>query len=115
MIVDDEKDLAEVLGDILQFEGYQVTPVLDGYTAIEVAKKTHYDLVLLDIRLPGINGVETFIRLKEIDPKVKVVMMTGFSVEDLIGQAVREGAYACLHKPFEIDKTIALIKEVLSE
>ncbi|MBU0600414.1 response regulator [bacterium] len=115
LIVDDEKDLAITLGDILELEGHQVTSVLDGYKAIEETKNTHYDLILMDIRLPGINGVETFIQIKKIDPKVKVVMMTGFAVEDLIEEAIKQGAYACIHKPFDLEKVIALVQKVISE
>ena len=115
LIVDDEKDLAYVLSDILKLEGHQITSVLDGYKAIEEIKKAHYDLILMDIRLPGINGVETFIQIKEIDPEVKVVMMTGFSVEDLIEKALREGAYACIHKPFDLQKVIGLVQKVIIE
>jgi DNA-binding NtrC family response regulator len=109
LIVDDEKDLAYVLSDILKLEGHEITSVLDGYKAIEEVKMTHYDLILMDIRLPGINGVETFIQIKGIDPEIKVVMMTGFSAEDLIEKALKEGAYACIHKPFDLQKMIELI------
>ncbi|MBU1782282.1 response regulator [bacterium] len=115
LIVDDEKDLAGILGIILKQEGYQVTPVLDGYQALEEIKKTPYDLILMDIRLPGINGVETFIQIKEINPEVRVIMMTGFAMEDLIEEALAKGAYACIHKPFDPVKLIELIQKVLSQ
>lgn len=115
LIVDDEKDLAEILSSILKLKGYDVHFVMDGYKAIEAVKTTSYDLILMDIRLPGINGVETFIKIKEIDPEVKVIMMTGFTVEDMIEKALKNGAYACIHKPFDIEKIIALIEEILSK
>ncbi|MBU2599375.1 response regulator [bacterium] len=115
LIVDDEKDLAGILGIILKQEGYQVTPVLDGYQALEEIKKTPYDLILMDIRLPGINGVETFIQIKEINPEVRVIMMTGFAMEDLIEEALAKGAYACIHKPFDPVKLIELIQKILSQ
>jgi len=113
LVVDDEKDLAKILGNILELEGYEVTSVLNGYQAIEAVKSTSYDLILMDIRLPVINGVETFIQIKEIDPVVKVIMMTGFSVEDLIEKAIQQGAYACIHKPFDLEKIIPLIEKAL--
>ncbi|MBI4777793.1 response regulator [Candidatus Desantisbacteria bacterium] len=115
LIVDDETDLADMLGMILKLEGYQITSVLDGYKAIEEIKNTHYDLILMDIKLPGINGVETFIQIKGIDPSVKVMMMTGYAVEDLIEKALEEGAYACIHKPFDLQRVIELIRKVISE
>lgn len=113
LIVDDEKDLADTLGAVLELEGYQVKPVLDGYKAIEEIKASSYDLVLIDIRLPGMNGVETFIKIKEIEPRVKAIVMTAFSVEDLIEEALKQGAHLCIHKPFEPEKVIGIINKIL--
>ena len=115
LIVDDEKDLAEMLGAILELKGYTAKPCLDGYKAIEEVKKAHYDLIMMDIRLPEMNGVETFIKIKEIDPKVKVIMMTGFAVEELLLEAIKQGAYGCIHKPFKPEKMFGMIEEVLKE
>lgn len=114
LIVDDEKSLAEMLKDVIELEGgHQVKIVLDGEESIKEAGVTHYDLILMDIRLPGINGVEAFLKIKEIDPQVKVIMMTGLSVEGLIEEALKEGAYACLHKPFDSERVVSLIEEAL--
>ncbi len=115
LIVDDERDLGYILGSVLKLEGHEITFVVDGYKAIEEIKKTHYDLIMMDIRLPGINGVETFMQIKKIDHDVKVVMMTGFAVENLIEKALREGAYACIHKPFDLQKVIEIVQKVISE
>jgi DNA-binding NtrC family response regulator len=113
LIVDDEKDLAEMLKDVLELEGHKVVTAKDGYQAIEEAKKIHYDLILMDIRLPGMNGVETFLEIKGHNPSSRVIMMTGFSVEDLIQEAIEKGAYACIHKPFDMSKVIPLIEKAL--
>jgi len=113
LIVDDEKNQAEMLKDVLELEGHQAKPVLDGYSAIEAVKSDGYDLILMDIRMPGINGIETFLEIKKIDPSVKVIMMTAFAVEDLIKEALRHGACACIHKPFRLEEIITLINEVL--
>lgn len=115
LIVDDEKDLGYLLGAILRLKGHEVMSVFDGYQAIEEVRNTCYDLILMDIRLPGINGVEAFIQIKEIDPMVKVVMMTGFAVEGLVEESLRQGAYACIHKPFDLEKVIKVIEQVLTE
>jgi len=115
LIVDDEKDMAEMIGGVLELKGYQTKAVFNGYGAIEEVKQTHYDLILMDIKLPDINGVETFLKIKEIDFSVKVIMMTGFSVEDLITEALKQGAYACLHKPFDMEKAISKVEEVLRQ
>jgi len=89
--------------------------VLYGYKAIEGVKGGHYDLILMDIRLPDINGVEAFIKIKEIDPRVRVIMMTGFAVLDMINEAIKQGAYACIHKPFDMERLLELIENALKE
>lgn len=86
---------------------------MTGYEAIEKVKENQFDLCLLDIRLPDINGVEVFLKIKEISPNTRVIMMTGFAVEELIEQAINNDAYACIHKPFDIDKILEIIDETL--
>lgn len=113
LIVDDEKDLARLLQMILHLKGYEVEIATTGYEAIEKVKQTQFDLSLLDIRLPDINGVDVFLKIKEIAPQIRVIMMTGFAVEELIEQAINNGAYACIHKPFDIDKIFELIEKTL--
>jgi len=113
LIVDDEKDIAEIIWKILEFKGYEVELAKSGYESIEKAKKISFDLCLLDIKLPDINGMEVFLKLKEINPQIRVIMMTGFAMEYLIEEARKEGVYACIHKPFNIEKLFELIEEVL--
>lgn len=114
LIVDDEKDLTDLLAAALESEHYQFEVALNPEEAIEKAKETSFDLVLLDIRLPGMKGVDVFLKLKELNSEIKVIMMTAFSVGNLIEQALQEGAYGCLHKPFEINKFLELVKQALS-
>lgn len=115
LIVDDEESLALMLKDVLELEsGHKVKTVLDGETSIKEVKTTHYDLILMDVRLPGINGVEAFLKIKGIDPRVKVIMMTGFPAEELVEEALKKGAYACLHKPFDSERVVSLIEEANS-
>lgn len=114
LIVDDEKDLASLFKEILEQEGYQAYAATDTQFAMDLATKIKFDLALIDIRLPGrLNGVELFLKLKEINPRIKVIMMTGFAVEDLIEKALLEGAYGCIHKPFDPKRVIELIKKII--
>lgn len=115
LIVDDEKDLAEITGELLEFKGYEAELAKSGYEAIEKASKTSFDLCLLDIRLPDMNGVEVFLRIKEILPQMRIIMMTGFAVEDLIEEALKQGVYACIHKPFDMKRLLELIEEALKQ
>jgi len=113
LVVDDEESAARTLGGILEDEGYSVDTAGDGNKAIEMVKKTHYNVIFMDIKMPGINGVEAFKEVKRIDPDAAVIMMTAYSVEDLIKEAIQEGAYACVYKPFDMEKVLKTIDEAL--
>ena len=115
LVVDDLRSIRLTLGGILEDEGHNVVTVEDGYQAIEEVKKTHFDVIFMDIKMPGINGVQTFREIKKIDPGATVIMMTAYSVEDLVKEALEEGAYAVVYKPFDIDKIIKHIEELLCE
>lgn len=113
LVVDDLQGIRLTLGGILEDEGYNVVTTENGYHAIEAVRKTHFDVIFMDIKMPGINGVQTFREVKKIDPKVAVIMMTAYSVEDLVREALEEGAYTIVYKPFDIDRIIAIIQELL--
>jgi two-component system response regulator HydG len=113
LVVDDVKSIRLTLGGILGDEGYNVVLAEDGYQAIDAAKETPFDLVFMDIKMPGINGVQTFREIKKINPEAVVIMMTAYSVEDLIKEALEEGAYAVVYKPFDIEKIVSIIDSTL--
>ncbi len=115
LVVDDLRSIRVTLGGILEDKGHSVVTVEDGYRAIEAVKNSHFDVIFMDIKMPGINGVQTFREVKKIDPKAAVIMMTAYSVEDLVKEALEEGAYAIAYKPFDIDKIVSLIDELLCE
>lgn len=115
LIVDDLQSIRITLGGVLEDEEHNVVVVEDGYQAIEAVRNSHFDTIFMDIRMPGINGVETFKEVKKIDPGVAVIMMTAYSVEDLIREALEEGAYTCLQKPFDMEKVIKLIDDIVEE
>ncbi len=115
LVVDDLRSIRLTLGGILEDEGHNVVTVENGYQAIETVRGTHFDAIFMDVKMPGINGVQTFREIKKIDPKAAVIMMTAYSVEDLIKEALEEGAYTIVYKPFEIDKIITIIEELLHE
>ena len=115
LVVDDLRNIRLTLGGILEDKGHNVVTVENGYQAIEAVRETHFDVIFMDIKMPGINGVQTFREVKKIDPKAAVIMMTAYSVEDLVKEALEEGAYTIVYKPFDIDKIISLIDELLCE
>ena len=111
LIVDDNEDLCEMLADILEMEGFSVDSAFDGFEAIKVIGDTQYDTVLMDIMMPDMNGVETYKKLKKLTPDTPVIMITAFAVEDLVNEALREGAFAALHKPLDFDQLFTVMDQ----
>jgi two-component system response regulator HydG len=113
LVVDDLKSSRLTLGGILEDEGHNVVLAENGYQAIEAAKQVPFDLVFMDIKMPGINGVQTFREVKKTNPNAAVIMMTAYSVEDLVREALEEGAYAVVYKPFDMEHVVSIIESVL--
>ena len=111
-IVDDNQDFAESLADILELDGHQVELAFDGETAIEKFREQNFDLTFMDVRLPGMDGVESFFEIRKINPQARVVMMTGYSVEQLLSQAIENGAMDVLRKPIKMSKLLELLEKV---
>ncbi|MFZ1090736.1 MAG: response regulator, partial [Xanthobacteraceae bacterium] len=84
LVVDDDKDHAESIADLLNWSGYGVEAAHSGEDALELFARRPFDLTILDVKLPGINGVETFFRLRKTKPGAQVIMMTGLNLEQLI-------------------------------
>nr|MDJ0610797.1 response regulator [Kiloniellales bacterium] len=87
-VVDDDRDAAEGLGEVLEMFGHQVTLAFDGESAVQIFKEQDFDVSLMDVMMPGMNGVESFLEIRKIKPDAKVFMMTGFSVQQLLTQAI---------------------------
>ena len=112
LIVDDDRDHAESLADILEMRGHRVELAHSGEEAVALFCADDFDLVLMDVQLPGINGVETFFEFKRLRTDARVMMMTGFSVEQLVAQAVDNGALGVLRKPFGAADLLAAVETV---
>jgi DNA-binding NtrC family response regulator len=113
LVVDDNADLLLTLSLILKKTGFYVETAADGFNAEDIYFNGDFNVTLMDIDLPGINGVEAFRLIREMDPGAPVILMTGYSDEDLIQLAINEGAYCVLHKPIRIDKMIRTIKQAV--
>lgn len=112
LIVDDNISLSKTLTFVLKRKGYQACPARNGPDAIEMIKEMPFDLIFMDIKMPLMNGVDTYKRIKKIRPDTVVMMMTAYAVEDLVQEALKEGAYGVLYKPFDIEQVLTLIKRV---
>jgi len=113
LVVDDEKEFCKNVRDILEMKGYRVALAHDGFRALELVKQNSFDLVLMDVKMPVMDGVETFKKIKEFAPDTPVIMMTAYAVEDLLREALREGAFGTLKKPLDFDKLFALIEKAI--
>ena len=115
MVVDDDTDLRNTLQEILMDEGLDVIAAEDGFQAIQMASENQIELILMDIRMPGMDGVDAFLNIKRILPDCVVVMMTGQAVESRIQIALSEGAKTCLTKPISIQQLLKIVDEVVTK
>ncbi|MGM0419111.1 MAG: sigma-54-dependent transcriptional regulator [Thermodesulfobacteriota bacterium] len=113
LVVDDEKAILDLLGDMLKDEGFTITSAENGYEALKFIEKEEPDLVLLDIYLPGINGIETLQEIKKISPSIPVIIISSYGNIDNAVYATKLGAYDFIEKPLSIDKTLVAIKNSL--
>lgn len=112
LIVDDNQALALSTALILEYKGYTVATAKNGLEAIKRVEENPFDIIFMDIKMPLMDGVETHRRIKAIRPDAVVMMMTAYAVEDLIQQALEDGAYGILYKPVDIEKVVATIDQV---
>lgn len=113
MLVDDNKNLTKSLSFALEHKGYDIVIAESGFEAIEKIKQQTIDIIFMDIKMPVMNGVETFKMIKNIIPESIVIMMTAYAVEDLVKEALNEGAYGIIYKPLDINDVILKITQAL--
>jgi DNA-binding NtrC family response regulator len=113
LLTDDNKEFAQNLRDILELKGYAVLTASDGFKALDIIKASPVDLILMDIKMPVMNGVETYKKIKQITPDTPVIMLTAFALEELIQESLKEGAFACLKKPLDFDELFATIENAI--
>jgi two-component system response regulator PilR (NtrC family) len=115
LIVDDERSVRDVLSIMLKRAGYAVTLAEDGEEAIEQAKKDIFDLVITDLKMPKVGGLEVLKAVKEISPDTVVVMITAFATHETAVEAMKRGAYDYLTKPFQVDEVQLIIRNALEK
>lgn len=113
LIVDDEQDTCANLADILTDLGYQVDTANDGFAALELVKQNDYDLALLDLRMPGMDGVELYRRIREVSAGTVAIVVTAYASSDTAKSARAAGAWQILPKPVNIGKLLNLVSEAL--
>ncbi len=113
--MDDEPLVLEVNKNLLEYMGYRVYAAGSGQEAIAVymEKRNEIDLVILDMILPGMSGGETFDRLKEIDPAIRVLLCSGYSIEGEAQQIMDRGCNGFIQKPFQLKNLSQKVREIL--
>jgi two-component system response regulator HydG len=109
LVVDDDANLRTTLAAGLELEGYEVVQAPSGTEAIEYVRRESFDLVVTDVQMPDIHGVDTLRAIKQLRPDTAVVMMTGSSFGQLVEEGLFEGAYTVVHKPFSMDHMVRII------
>jgi len=115
LVADDEESMRDLFERIFKDEQFSLDVVENGAKAIEKVKIKDYDIAFIDVVMPGMNGYLAFREMKKISPALKAVMITGYFEEPITEAALKEGAYACLHKPFSLDILLSLIEKIKSE
>lgn len=112
LIADDEKNMRNTLANILTREGYHVSKAASGEEAVELCAGEDFDVVLMDVRMPGIDGVEAFRQIRRHREGVRIIMMSAYSVDELKQAALDQGAIAFLAKPLDVEQVIRLVSDV---
>ena len=115
LVVDDEQSLREVLSIMLKRAGYAVTIAMDGEDAVELLQKEIFDLVITDLRMPKVDGMEVLKAVKSASPETVVLIITAFASADSAVEAMKQGAYDYLTKPFQVDEVQLIIRNALEK
>src|ERR1051326_5986586 len=113
LVVDDEREIRESLRGILEEEGYKVLQAENGEACLDLLKKRTCEVVLLDIWLPGTDGLDTLERIRQIEDPPEIIMISGHGTIETAVKATKLGAFDFLEKPLSLDKTLIVIKNAL--
>jgi two-component system, response regulator, stage 0 sporulation protein F len=111
LVIDDQPGIRRLLTEVLAEEGYGVDTAANGFEGIQKVKEAMPQLILMDMKMPGMDGIETLRELKKMGQADKVIMMTAYGELELVNQARELGAYAYITKPFDIIALCTIIRE----
>lgn len=114
LIVDDQYGIRVLLHEVFQKEGYQTFQAANGFQALDIVKKDCPDLVILDMKIPGMDGIEILKHVKEINRDIKVILMTAYGELDMIQEAKELGALMHFAKPFDIDEIRSAVRKEIT-
>lgn len=112
LVVDDDRDFTESIGELIVLEGHQPVLAYNGVEALKIFKQNNIDIILLDFRMPGLNGIETLSEIRKLNLSVPVVIMTAYASTELTKDAIKHGAIEVINKPFNINKLMEVISSI---
>lgn len=115
LVVDDERSIRNTLKDILEYEKYDVDLAEDGKKALEIIKNTEYDIILCDIKMPGMDGIEVLEHLSKYTPDTPVVMISGHGNIDTAVESIKKGAYDFIEKPLDLNRLLITIRNAMDK
>lgn len=110
LIVEDDRDLAESLAEMLEVQGHKVQIAMNGQEAVELHRKADFDITFMDVRMPVMNGVDSFFAIRAFRPYAKIVLMTGYE-ESIVARAMAAGALGLLNKPFVMEDLLTKLAD----
>ena len=114
LVAEDEADLRDILKVTLEQEGYRAILASDGDEAIKKIEKKSFQMALIDIKMPGVNGKELVFKIKQINPLMPIVIVTG-SPDFKEEVSLKKQVYEYIYKPFKLDKLVGVVKEALRQ
>ncbi|MBT5954238.1 response regulator [bacterium] len=113
LVVDDDESISSIFEFILQQAGFTVITAKTGNDCLSVLSQNEkIDLIFLDVKMPGISGLDTLREILKSNPNMLVIMMTGFSINEVLKTAYEKGAYGIIYKPFDIEEVLNIINKI---
>jgi CheY-like chemotaxis protein len=110
LVVDDDPNMVQTLCDILEMRGWETTRAFNGLEAVQHAAAKNVDVVLMDVKMPQMNGVEALQRMKQANPAIRIVLMTAYAAPDLLAQAEEAGVVRIMRKPIDLPAVLTLLE-----
>lgn len=115
LVVDDESQIVFLLKQVLEREGYEVFTASNGIEGIDSNSKNNPDVIILDLKMPAMNGIEALEHIRKTDEDVKVIILTGYGNEEMVGKAESLNAYKFINKPFNIAEIRNTVRDALKK
>jgi DNA-binding response OmpR family regulator len=113
MIIEDDEEMRSLLKDFFEEEGFETDSVSNGVDALRMLSKDHFDLVITDIRMPGLTGLDILPRIRSLKPETPIIVMTAYGSDDVRRRSLERGATTYLEKPIHLSKLRTVIREMV--